>query len=62
MTWDDLLISEVKSNLCLIFQIIQIGRFFEIATNFLQEVIPEVEYISQIAMNISEILSFWSTL
>ena len=29
---------------------------------FLQEVIPEVEYTRMIAMSISHILSFWSTL
>ena len=29
---------------------------------FLPEVIPEVEYTSKIAMGISDILSFWSTL
>ena len=29
---------------------------------FLQEVIPEVEYTREIAMRISDILSFWSTL
>ena len=30
--------------------------------NFSPEVIPEVEYIKKIAMSISNILSFWSTL
>ena len=29
---------------------------------FLPEIIPEVEYTRQIAMGISDILSFWSTL
>ena len=29
---------------------------------FLPEVKPEVEYARKIAMNISDILSFWSTL
>ena len=29
---------------------------------FLLEVIPEVEYTRKIAMSISDILSFWSTL
>ena len=29
---------------------------------FLPEVIPEVEYTRKIAMSISDILSFWSTL
>ena len=32
--WDDLYISEVKLKLCLIFQNFQIGRHFELATNF----------------------------
>ena len=32
--WDDLLISEVKLKLCLIFQNFQNGRHFELATNF----------------------------
>ena len=30
--------------------------------NFLPEIIPEVEYTKKIAMNISNIFSFWSTL
>ena len=29
---------------------------------FLSEVIPEIEYTIKIAMSISDILSFWSTL
>ena len=29
---------------------------------FLPEVIPEVEYTRKLAMSISDILSFWSTL
>ena len=29
---------------------------------FLPEVVPEVEYTKKIAMSISDILSFWSTL
>ena len=29
---------------------------------FLQKVIPQVEYAKKIAMSISDILSFWSTL
>ena len=32
--WDDIFISEVKLKLCLIFQNFQIGRHFELATNF----------------------------
>ena len=32
--WEDLFISEVKLNLCLIFQNFQNGRHFELATNF----------------------------
>ena len=32
--WDDLFISEVKLELCLIFQSFQNGHFFELATNF----------------------------
>ena len=35
---------------------------FEPATNFLPEIIPDVEYTRKIAMSISDILSFWSTL
>ena len=34
MIWDDLFISEVKLKLCLIFQIFQNGRHFELTTNF----------------------------
>ena len=60
--WDDLLISEVKLKLYSILQNFQNGRHFELATNFLPEVIPEVEYTRKIAMSISDILSFWSTL
>ena len=60
--WDDLFISEVRLKLCLIFQNFQNGRHFELATNFSSEVIPEVEYTRKIAVSISDILSFWSTL
>ena len=35
--WDDLLISEVKLKLCLIFQNFQNGRHFELATNLFAE-------------------------
>ena len=56
--WDDLFISEVKLKLCLIFQNFQIGRHFELATNFFNE----VEYTRKIAISISDILGFWSTL
>ena len=51
----------VKLKLCLIFQQFQNGRHFEIATNNLPEVIPEVEYTSKTAMGNSNILSFRST-
>ena len=36
----------------------QNGRHFELDKSFL----PEVEYTRRIAMSISDILSFWSTL
>ena len=54
--------SEVKLKLCLIFQNFQNGRHFQLATIFLQEVILEVEYTRKIAISISDIFSFWSTL
>ena len=54
--------SEVKLKLCLIFQYFQNGHHFEVVTNFLTYVIPEVEYGSKICMRISDILRFWSTL
>ena len=57
--WDGLFISKVKWKQCLIFQN---GCHFQVATNFLPDVIPEVEYSSKLAMGISDILSFWSTL
>ena len=60
--WDDLFISEVNVKLCLIFQNFQNGRHFELTTKIFQEVIPEVEYTRKIAISISDILSFWSTL
>ena len=56
--WDDLFKSEVKLKLCLIFQNFQNGHHFEPDKFFL----PEVEYTRKIAMSISDILSFWSTL
>ena len=59
---DDFFISEVKLKLCLIFQNLKNGRHFELATNILPEVIPEVVYTRKVAMSISDILSFWSTL
>ena len=44
-------------------QIFQNGSHFELTTNFfLSEVMPEVEYTRKIAISISDILSFWSTL
>ena len=55
-------ISEVKLKVRLIFQNFQNDRHFELATNFLPEVIPEVEYTRDMAISISDILSFWSTL
>ena len=48
--------------LCLLFKKIQNGRQIEVATNFLPEVIPEVEYTSKIAMSINDMLTFWSML
>ena len=60
--WDDLFISEVRLKLCVIFQNFQNGRHFELDKLFLPEVIPEGEYTRKIAMGISDILSFWSTL
>ena len=61
--WVDIIISEVKLKLCFIFQNFQNGRHFELATKlFSPEVIPEGEYTRKIAMSISEILIFWSTL
>ena len=62
MIWDDLFIFVVKLKLRLIFQNFQNGRHFEPDILFLPEVIPEVEYTRKIAMSISDILSFWSTL
>ena len=60
---DVFFISEVTLKLCLIFQNFQNGRHFELATNFfLPEVILEVEYTRKMAISISDILSFWSTL
>ena len=61
--WDVFFISKAKLQLYLIFQNFQNGRHFQVAKNFfLLNVIPEVEYISKIAMSISDILIFWSTL
>ena len=60
--WDDLFIYEVKLKLCLIFKNFQNGRHYKFATNFLSEVIPEVEYTIKLAISISDILCFWSTL
>ena len=51
-----------EAELSLIFQNFQNSRHFEVATNFLPKAIPEFEYSNKIAMNISNILSFWSTL
>ena len=60
--WDVFFISEVKLKLCLIFKFFQNGRHFELATNFLPDVIPEVEYARKMVISISDILGFWSTL
>ena len=60
--WDDLFISNVKLKLYLIFWHFQNGRHFEVATKFLMEVTPEVEYTTKIALSICDILSFWSML
>ena len=60
--WNDLFIYEVKLKLCSIIRNLQNGCHFELVTNFLLEVIPEVEYTRKIAISISDILSFWLTL
>ena len=60
--WDDLLTADVKLKLCLRFPNFQNGRLFDVATIFLPEAIPEVEHASKIAINVSNILSFWSML
>ena len=44
------------------FQIFKMAAILSSRQTFLPEVIPEVEYIKQIAISISDILSFWSTL
>ena len=62
IVWDDLYIPEVKLKLCLIFQNFQNSRHFELIKNFLPEMMPEVEYTRMMAISISDILSFWSTL
>ena len=62
MVEDDIFKTEVKIKLCLIFRNFQNGCHYEVATTLVPEVIPEVEYTSQIAMIIFDILSFWSTL
>ena len=55
--------SEVKLELCLIFQNFQNRRHFELATDFfLPEVILELEYTRTIAISIADILSFWSAI
>ena len=59
---DDLLISIVKLKLCLYFDIFKIAAILRSRKPFLQEVIPEVEYISKIALTISDILSIQSVL
>ena len=56
--WDDLFISSIKLKLCFIFSLFQNDRHFEVATIFLPEVIPEIEYDTKIAMSICDILSF----
>ena len=54
--WGDLFISEVKLKLGLIFQNFQNGCRFELVTNSLSEMIPEVEYTRKIASSISDII------
>ena len=43
------------------FEIFKTAAILRSRQTFLTEVIPEVEYNSKIAMSISDILSFWST-
>ena len=56
--WDDLFIYEARLKLGFIFQSFQNARHFDLATNFLPEIILEVEYTRNIGMSISDILSF----
>ena len=51
LIWDDIFINEVKLKLCLIFQYCQNELHFKVATNFLPEGIPEVEYASKIVLS-----------
>ena len=57
-------LSDLRSN----FSCVQYFNFFKKAATFrsrqtfLLDVMPEVEYTSKIAMSISDIFSFWSTL
>ena len=60
--WDGLFISEVRLQLSLIFQNFYMAAIFSSRQTFLPDAITEVEYNSKIAMSISDILSFWSTL
>ena len=60
--WHDLFISEVRFKLCLISQNFKTGTILSSRQTFVPKVIPEVEYTRKIAMSISDILSFWSTL
>ena len=62
ITWDDLVISQIKLKACLIFKICEMAAIFRSRQICLPHVIPEVEYASKIAISISNILSFWSTL
>ena len=56
--WGDLIIAEDTLKLCLICQNFQNDRHFELATNFLPEVIPEVQYTRKKAISFSDILNF----
>ena len=60
MIWDGLFISDVKLKLCLIFDIFKMAAILSPRRHFLQEVTPEVEYATKIAMSICNILSCWS--
>ena len=56
---DSLFISQVKLEICVIFQNFQYGRLSQVATNFfLPDVVPEVHSTSKIAMIISDIWAF----
>ena len=56
--------SYLKSNWSCVryFKIFKMGAILSSRQNFSPEVIPEVEYTRKIAISISDILSFWSTI